>query len=85
MDLKTLIEKEIKGIQSLSRMKLGQGRKLSAFCILPHSIKLQRMMWLSRKMNAGFFFRPTVFFLEGDNLIGNILIEDFFYPLNAGM
>lgn len=55
MDLKTLIEKEIKGMQSLSRMKLGQGRKLSAFCIVPHSIKLRRMMWLSRKMNAGFF------------------------------
>lgn len=68
MDLKTLVEKEINGIQSLSRMKLGQGRKLSAFCILPHSIKLF------------FFFRPTVL-----NLIGNILIEDFFYPLNEGM
>lgn len=56
MDLKTLIEKEIKGMQSLSRMKLGQGRKLSAFCIVPHSIKLQRMMWSSRKMNTGWFF-----------------------------
>lgn len=55
MDLKTLIEKEIKGMQSLSRMKLGQGRKLSAFCIVPGSIKPRRMMWSSRKMNAGFF------------------------------
>lgn len=64
MDLKTLIEKEIKGMQSLSRMKLGQGRKLSAFCIVPRSIKPRRMMWSSRKMNAGFFLGLQCFSLR---------------------